>query len=83
MIETALSMIQPAKLRFPDQQLVGSFLQESGHWNRAATYFLDRCNEPDSPTCGLDHLLADWKQLVTLCKHSCVSVEMLSLTDGN
>lgn len=69
-LEQAFAAIRNADLQYPDEQLLGCFLQDSVDSGAAARYMLRRCSsgrgDPD-----LVPLLSDWKQLIasSMCHH--------------
>ncbi|CAK7227413.1 hypothetical protein SCUCBS95973_006534 [Sporothrix curviconia] len=65
-VERALAAIDGAKLPFPDNELLESFLQEAADPVAAARYLLQRGTSSSKAGLDMRPLLADWKALVAL-----------------
>ncbi|KAF5024145.1 hypothetical protein F66182_3779 [Fusarium sp. NRRL 66182] len=62
-LKHALSIVHSSDLKYPDDQLLECFLQDSIDPGAAAHYMLQRCSA-GRDTLDLGQFLADWKQLV-------------------
>lgn len=65
-----LAIIRNAHLRYPDEELLECFLEDSIDPAATAHYVLQRCECAVANDNGLMRLLSDWKQLIASCTYA-------------
>ncbi|KAK8073228.1 hypothetical protein PG994_004127 [Apiospora phragmitis] len=68
-LDRVLAAIRSAGLRYPDEELLESFLYDSIDTEQAARYALQTCSATRGGGLDLTPLLSDWKRLIAAVTH--------------